>query len=245
MSGRKIKQESRAAEFREKLIVWKQTPESLRPSLRELARELGTSHQLLQHYLDGLEEWECKERYQRAKEKAQKKAAEIRARAEAEGREMTMCECLDAMVTPGLHDQIERIRQDAKRGPLHPAQFKMLKLFVKQRFPGAQEVLQKCASAGLKKRKRFAAIVKDTPRHEGETFRAWVRRIWDECDKYETICPKVLTEELLESCSISRAKRWKENLPANPSREAKSFRSVGGEAGNSANVGGRRSDAVV
>jgi hypothetical protein len=138
MKGRKKKQESRAAEFRERLMVWKRTPESLRPSLRALARELSTSHQLLQHYLDGLEEWECKERYQRAKDKAQKKAVEIRARAEAEGREMTMRECLDVIVTPGVHDRIERIRQDARRGPLHPAQFKILKLWAKQGFPAAK-----------------------------------------------------------------------------------------------------------
>jgi hypothetical protein len=245
MRGRKTKQESRAAEFRERLVVWKRTPESLRPSLRALARELSTSHQLLQHYLDGLEEWEFKERYQRAKEKAQKKAVEIRARAEAEGREMTMRECLDAMVTPGLHDQIERIRQDARRGPLHPAQFKIVKLWAKQGFPGAQEVVQKCASAGLKKRKRFAEIVKETPRQEGETSGAWVRRIWDECDKYETNCPQMLSIELLERYSREGAKNRAENLPQILSQNAKSFRSGNSDSGNSAKAVGRRSNALV
>jgi hypothetical protein len=43
MRGRKTKQESRSAELRQRLIAWKQTPESLRPSLRALARILGTS----------------------------------------------------------------------------------------------------------------------------------------------------------------------------------------------------------
>ena len=143
MKGRKKKQESRAAEFRGRLIVWKRTPESLRPSLRVLARELSTSHQLLQHYLDGMEEWECKERYQKAKEKAQKKAVEIRARVEAEGREMTMREAIDAIVTPGLHDRIERIRQDARRGPLDHWKIQTLKLYAKQ-FSGAREILGKC-----------------------------------------------------------------------------------------------------
>jgi hypothetical protein len=109
--------------------------------LRALARELGTSHQLLQHYLDGLEEWECKERYRRANEKAHKKAAEIRASAEAEGREMTMRECFDAFLSPGLVNQIERIRQDAERGSLHHLQFKMLEQLAKHGFPGAQEIL--------------------------------------------------------------------------------------------------------
>lgn len=50
--GRKPAHESRATEFRRKLIEWKQTPESSRPSLRALARELGTSHQLLTFYLE-------------------------------------------------------------------------------------------------------------------------------------------------------------------------------------------------
>jgi hypothetical protein len=59
---RKPKYESRATEFRQRLVVWKQTPASMRQSLRALAGELGTSHQLLAHYLDGLEEWQYKER---------------------------------------------------------------------------------------------------------------------------------------------------------------------------------------
>lgn len=54
--GRKPKQESRAAEIRARLAEWKQMPEFSRPSLRALARELGTSHQLLNHYLFTLEE---------------------------------------------------------------------------------------------------------------------------------------------------------------------------------------------
>lgn len=56
-AGRKPKLESRSAELRQTLIAWKQTPESSRPSLRALARALGTTHQLLGHYLVGLDEW--------------------------------------------------------------------------------------------------------------------------------------------------------------------------------------------
>jgi|SRR5579863_968498 len=44
--GRKPAYESRAAEFRQRLMVWKGTAESSRPSLRALAVELGTSHQI-------------------------------------------------------------------------------------------------------------------------------------------------------------------------------------------------------
>ena len=57
MSGRKSAQQSRATEFRQRLVEWKETPAAFRPSLRALARELATSHQLLTHFLSGLEEW--------------------------------------------------------------------------------------------------------------------------------------------------------------------------------------------
>jgi hypothetical protein len=136
--GRKPKRESRAAEFRQRLIAWKQLPESLRPSLRALACELGSSHQLLAHYLDGLEEWLFKERYRRAK----KQAREIRARAKAENREMTMRECVATILTPKLLDDLEKIRQAAKRGSLDPYQFKTLKGLA-DHLPEARWILQK------------------------------------------------------------------------------------------------------
>ena len=50
------------------LTAWKKTPESSRPPLRALARELGTSHQLLAFYLNGLEKWRGEEYWRRAKE---------------------------------------------------------------------------------------------------------------------------------------------------------------------------------
>jgi hypothetical protein len=72
-AGRKRKEESRAAEIRQRLLTWRVSPERVRPSLRELARQLGTSHQLLKFYLDGLDRWSWKtdlERYHAtAKEK--------------------------------------------------------------------------------------------------------------------------------------------------------------------------------
>jgi len=108
----------------------------MRPSLRALAREIGTSHQLLKHYLDGLEEWQYEERHRRE----EKQAEEIRARAKAENRPMTMRECVAAILTPALLDMIESIRRDAKRGPLKSHQIEELKLFAKQ-FPEAQQVL--------------------------------------------------------------------------------------------------------
>jgi hypothetical protein len=56
--GRRPVGESRAPEIRARLIEWKQTPESFRNSLRALAAEMGTSHQLLSFYLQRLEEWQ-------------------------------------------------------------------------------------------------------------------------------------------------------------------------------------------
>jgi hypothetical protein len=232
VSGRKPTQESRATEFRRSLIARQQTPESSRPSLRALARELGTSHQLLKHYLDGLEKWRYKERYR----KANAEADQILARAIIEGRPMTQWEeqrrhaCTIAAIRAKagaiLLDELAKLKQEARRGPLHPAQFKMVKVFAKQGFPGAQEPLQKCLRDGLKERKRFADIVRETPRQEGETYIVWVRRIWDQCSKYDTNCPAVITEELLQKCSQGDAKNQKNNLPVIRPCAAKSFRSA-------------------
>jgi len=201
MSGRKPKQESRAAEFRDRLIVWKQMPDSLRPSLRALACELCTSHQLLEHYLSGLEEWQAKERYREAKEGAQKRADEISERARAEHRELNLRECIDVILVPGVLDQIEKMRQAAKRGPLHSGEFKILKIWAKQGFPGAQELLERRTEIGVRQRKRFANIVRETPRQKDEAYVHWIRRIWDECEKYETSVPSVISDELLDRLS--------------------------------------------
>jgi hypothetical protein len=232
MRGRKPKRESRSAEFRRRLMAWQETPESSRPSLRSLASDLDTSHQLLGHYLKGLEKWRHKECYGEAK----KKLEQIRARAIAEGRPMAQWEeeqvhahtreAARALVAPMLLDMLEGIKREAKSGPLDWCQIKTLKRFARTGIPGAQELLQKCLQSGLKKRKRFAEIVKETPRQEGETYIAWVRRIWDQCDNYDTNCPAVITEELLQKCSQSSANNRKDNLPAISVRAAKSLRTV-------------------
>ena len=232
MGGRKSTQESRSAEFRQRLIAWKQTPESCRPSLRALACELGTSHQLLAFYFKRLEKWQAKEYFHQA--------TEIRTRAHAQGRPMTQWEQQQAhdltragirtMVLPALLNMLERLKQDAERGPLHPAQFKMVKIFVKQGFPGAQDLLQKCLRDGLKERKPFVDIVKETPRQEGETFIAWARRIHDQSAKYATNYPRVVTEELLEKCSRGSVKTRNNNLTPTSDGSAKSFRTVRGKS---------------
>jgi hypothetical protein len=140
----------------------------IRPSLRALARELGTSHQLLRHYLFGLEEWQRKEGYRRANREAE----EIRSRARAENRGLEDWEVrklIAALWIPKQDEIMEEIRREAQGGPLNHWQFKTLKMFARYSVPGAKELLQKCLQVGLKKRKRFATIVKETPRQDGET----------------------------------------------------------------------------
>jgi len=199
--GRKTNQESHAAEFRQKLVIWKQTPVFLRPSLRELARQLGTSHQMLTHCLKGLEKWQAKEDWRRMRE--------IYANARAENRPLTPYEAREAeaynrratcrYVGSVLRDQLEQLKQEARRGPLNHYQIKMLKLLARN-FPEAQELLPTCSQGSLKK-KSFRKIVMDTPRLEGESNVAWVRRIWDECVKYGARCPQVIRVERLEKWS--------------------------------------------
>jgi hypothetical protein len=82
--GRKPADESRAWEICARLAVWKQTPKQQRISLRALASQLGTSHQLLSFHLKRLDKW--LERVYGIK------AKEIRDRAKAENRSLTPSE---------------------------------------------------------------------------------------------------------------------------------------------------------
>jgi hypothetical protein len=150
MRGRKPKQESREAEFRERLIAWNQTRKTFRPLLRALARELGTSHQLLAFYLKGLEKWQGEECLRRAKE--------IRARAYDEGRPLTQWEYEQSRAYDGeglrlmtgymLRDQIECMKKDSECRPLVWQEIKSLKILARH-FPEARELLQKCFQSSV------------------------------------------------------------------------------------------------
>jgi hypothetical protein len=85
MQGRKTKQESREKELLEKLAQWQRMPKSSRPSLRALARELKTSHQLLVHYLARCE----KRQYDELCRQKINEREEILARAKTENRDLT------------------------------------------------------------------------------------------------------------------------------------------------------------
>jgi hypothetical protein len=143
--GRKRPQESRATEFRQKLSAWRQLPISSRLSLRALARELGTSHQLLKYYLNGLEKWQG--------EKWLHEACEIRTRAYAEGRFLTLGEeqrdhdltgaGVHAIAASAMRGLLERLKRDAKCGQLNGHQMKTLKVLIRAGFQGAPELLKK------------------------------------------------------------------------------------------------------
>ena len=244
MRGRKPKQESRGTEICTRLTEWKRLPKSERQSLRSLACELNTSHQLLGHYLKQWHKWEAKQCWRRARA--------IRAQADAEGRRIRPWEeqqavswdreAIRVMLMPTLVKEFERIKQDAERGPLHPAEFKILKIYAREGFAGAQELTEKCLRNGLKKRKPFAEIVRETPRRDGETLQLWVRRIWDRCEDYDTKCPTSLTEELLEKLSHDSAKHPKNNLPVVTAGDPKSFKFENGSLATPLNVDGGRGD---
>ncbi len=159
--GRKPASESRAAEIRQRLAEWKQTPEPQRVSLRVLARELGTSHQLLSHYLQRWEKWQAKEYWRQANE--------IRTRAEAEHRSMTAWEeqqayacdyaamqwTLRSALREGLRRLLRRLERDASAGRLTTGQVKLLRLLASRGYRKAGKILEK--SCGANHGKKFAS----------------------------------------------------------------------------------------
>jgi hypothetical protein len=146
--GRKQASESRASEIRTKLLTWTGTPEPQRVSLRALARELRTSHQLLGTYLKGLKKWQEKD-YRR-------RAESIREHALAENRSMTPAEegQAAALDRAGLRLMIESVLDSAFRtyerefremepGTLRGEKLRFLKALARRGVPFAQKLLQK------------------------------------------------------------------------------------------------------
>jgi hypothetical protein len=148
--GRKHLDQSRSNEIRARLAEWKSLPESSRPTLRALAQELGTSHQLLSHYLQGWEKWQGKEYRRQAKE--------LRGRALTETRPWVMDELMkqaeaydqaafQCMISSMLEDLLGRIERDAKVGCLKAVQVKMLRVLASRGDRRAQKLLDKLNSA--------------------------------------------------------------------------------------------------
>ncbi len=132
--GRKLARESRAPEIRARLTEWKQTPESFRSSLRALAAEIGTSHQLLSFNLRRWDKWQAKE-YQR-------NANDICARAEAEKRTMTGNEqaqvvaytraSVQSMINSVVPDILTALRKEARRGKLSRQHLRLAKVLARK-----------------------------------------------------------------------------------------------------------------
>jgi hypothetical protein len=139
--GRKRITESRAAEIRTRLVEWKQIPAPIRISLRALAAEMGTSHQLLSFYLRRWDKWQAKE-YQR-------NANDICARAEAEKRTMTGEEqaqvvaytraALQSMINFVVPDMLTALRKEGKRGKLSRQQLRLAKSLASRGYVGRFE----------------------------------------------------------------------------------------------------------
>jgi len=111
-----------------------------------LARELGTSHQLLSHYLEHWGKWQARE-YRR-------KAVELRARAAVETRPGVASEMLNRAeacehaafqytIESVLENAFRQIERDAKACQLKPMQVKMLRAFASHGHTEAQELLRK------------------------------------------------------------------------------------------------------
>jgi hypothetical protein len=141
--GRRPANQSRAAELRAGLAAWMRIPENKRISLRGLAKQLGTSHQLLNSYLRSWDRWQMKE-YER-------EAKEIRASADAEGRAMTPGEeqrvrvCTSQasrwMFSALLNDEYRKLWRQARRGKLTAGEVKMLTYFGRRGDHQAQAIL--------------------------------------------------------------------------------------------------------
>ncbi len=111
--GRKPAGKSMAAEIRAKLIVWHQTPEPRRPSLRALAAEMRTSHQLLSYHLARYDEWRPRD-----------------------GEDP-----LTAALGTTLAKMRRKAKAGAKRGELSKLQLRLFRMLAKRGFPEAQELL--------------------------------------------------------------------------------------------------------
>lgn len=143
-SGRRPANQSRGAELRAGLASWMRIPEDKRISLRGLAKQLGTSHQLLNSFLRGWDRWQVKEYRRQAKE--------IHVRAEAQRRGLTPWEeqrvnfctsqALKWTFSALLNDEYEKMRRQAKRGKLSAVDVKVLTYFGGRGERRAQEILE-------------------------------------------------------------------------------------------------------
>lgn len=213
--GRKPISESRATEIRARLAAWKQSPEP-RISLRELAVELDTSHQLLSFYARGWDKWQEGE-YRR-------EANAIRERADAENRSMSESEMereLAYRQAAGRHmaaSVLSKIFKDfeaeARRGGLHP---KIASWLATLNDPMAQKILRLSQKRQTESSTNLDAVLKQLNRTtDSEKALRLIRQLTPEQQKKL----KALWEKR------SRTVKSKINLPLGSISTRKSFKSA-------------------
>jgi hypothetical protein len=144
-AGRKPLCQSRGEEFRQRLSAWKSSVLS-RPSLRALARELGTSHQLLGSYLKGLNNWQEKQYRRRAEGIREIAATENRdlmpwEESQAKALDRAAIRCLLDSALASAYKQYEAEFQ-GKRS-LTKSELAFLRALARQGVSFAQKLLQK------------------------------------------------------------------------------------------------------
>ena len=147
MRGRKPADESHATTIRTRLVSWSQAPEAQRPSLPALAKELGTSRQLLSFYLKGLSKWQ-REEYQRRAQEIRNKGLGM---TYADEQQMLGYEraALQLMLDDALEPVFQRIEARAKAGNLHPHELQMVSVAARRGQPQALRIKQALAGRGL------------------------------------------------------------------------------------------------
>jgi hypothetical protein len=152
--GRKPAIESHAAEICTKLLVWKQTPEPQRISLRALAVEIGTSHQLLSFYLRRWDKRQAREYRRQAKEISSCAevetypwiVAELQRQAEALERA-----AFQSMIGSLLDNTLRQVKRKSRGDQLSRGEVRMLRLLASRGFWEAREVLDRIEHDGTVK----------------------------------------------------------------------------------------------
>ena len=126
-----------------------------------LAHSLGTSHQVLGHYLNGWDKWQSKEYFRQAREIRARAKAEIRVLTPWEEQQAHACDRAGAgaMAHSMLLDTLARIKREAKRSPLSWWDIKTLRILVRAGFPEAQELLRKCSQSSVENQKNNLPVI--------------------------------------------------------------------------------------
>ena len=144
--GRKPASQSSAVEIRTKLLAWKQTPELQRTSLRALAIEIGTSHQLLSFYLRWWDKRQAKEYRRQAKEIRSRTGAETHPSIVSEMQRQAQAlekAAFQSMIGSVLDDTLRQLKRKSRGDQLSRDEVRMLRLLASRGFWEAREVLDR------------------------------------------------------------------------------------------------------